>query len=379
MFFCLQQRLDGLFQVYDVLLSGLQVAVAVYEEQARQVADVVELQHVAFYTFFAEHADPGQCFAPLLPHVLVGVETYLVDFQPSVVILLVEFSHVQQPFGASVHGEGHEVEQDYLSAQVAEFSFVAVDVGECHVDDAQFAHLVAVDIQHNLSWLRLVATTFLYDGAEVFGACAVGVLLVPRIGNSTHPDEVALVLVGIEDESAAECLEAGIITICGIVVIQNEILLDFRFVLSDEAAYHRVPLLESVVTVCGDASCLALHVGKFNAEQTNAVAGVAAFHTVAERQAVQACLYAHCLGAVDGKIDALSADAETIELRTAGGFFSEAEHSVVSQPDAVDGYRAFAQRQVFQVEHTRVGVADTTFNAECLLLFALAQQNKREE
>jgi hypothetical protein len=34
---------------------------------------------------------------------------------------------------------------------------------------------------------------------------------------------------------------------------------------------------------------------------------------------------------------------------------------------------------VFQVEHTRVGVADTTFNAECLLLFALAQQNKSEE
>ena len=186
-------------------------------------------------------------------------------------------------------------------------------------------------------------------------------------------------MIGIEDECAAECLEAGIITVCSIVVIQDEILLDCRFVLPQKAAYHRVPLLESEVAVSGDASCLALRVGQFKAEQSDAVAGGAALHTVAERQTVQACLYAQRFGAVDDKIDALPTDAETVELRTAGGFFPETEHTVRSQPDTVDGNRTLAQRQVFQVENARVGVGDTTFNAERFFLLALAQQNKREK
>ena len=91
------------------------------------------------------------------------------------------------------------------------------------------------------------------------------------------------------------------------------------------------------------------------------------------------CRHAYRLCAVYAEVDALSANAEAVELRVSDAVFREAECAVLLQPYAVDGYCSFAQGQVFQVEHRVGSTADVACDAEGIFMPALAKYNCRKK
>ena len=154
----------------------------------------------------------------------------------------------------------------------------------------------------------------------------------------------------------------------------QEILLHLCFVLIDEALNHAVPLLDGEVAVCRDAACFSLQAGQFQAEEADGVARVAALYGIAERQVLHVSFDADRLCAVDGEVDALPANTESVELGAGDTWLLEMEGAVLRQPDAVDGDGSLSKGEVLQIEHQGVGSADVAFDAELFLLFASAKQ-----
>ena len=372
----LEQRFDCFSEVGDIFSASLQVAVAVYEEVAGQALHVVEGEHVALQSLLAIDADPGQCLASLLPEMFAGIQSDLIDFEALVVIPAIEFSQEQRSFRASVQGKCGEIEQNDVSAQAAECPLLTVDVRESHVDDAQFPHFVAVDVEHNLTWFCSVLPAFQYDVAEVLGAWARRVFLVPCIGHRLHPGQVALVVHRIEYEACAKRLETSVVAVGCAVVPMQEILLHLCFVFINEQLNHAVPLLDGEVAVCRDAACFSLQAGQFQAEEADGVARSAPLNNVAERHIRYIRLDANRLRAVYTKVDALPSYAKSVELGAGDTWLLEMEGAVLRQPDAVDGDGSLSKGKVLQIEHQGVGSADVAFDAELFLLFASAKQRE---
>ena len=76
------------------------------------------------------HADPRKLLAHGLPVVRVAVETYLIDFESSAVVFVVEFAQLDVALLAGRQTVGGEIKEDDVVGEICKAPLVAVDVVE---------------------------------------------------------------------------------------------------------------------------------------------------------------------------------------------------------------------------------------------------------
>ena len=86
----LEQRTDGGIQVGNILATSLHLRTSTDEIKGREGLNHIQFQGIGFEAVGTINADPWQLFGHLRPVMLVGIDRYLIDFQPLGMIFVVE-------------------------------------------------------------------------------------------------------------------------------------------------------------------------------------------------------------------------------------------------------------------------------------------------
>ena len=259
-----------------------------------------------------------------------------------------------------------EVEQHDLAGQLVQMAQLSLVVVQRNVDESGSLNLAGIDGAGAVS-LADAHVLHALDGdvVQVGTALGVGVVGVPAGGDGGIHLDIVLVGAWIEEQHVAQRLEEREIGIRLVGSREDILLLDLVLVLLNHVEDAVVRLVDGELLVVADKDGTALEVHLLEGELLDFLTVVGTADLVLRGHLRIGSLDGHRLGRVDGDVDNLVADAQSVELGSLRSLAAEREAAVGTELDGVDRCD-FADADVLQIEHGVLCLGDVSLYVKFL-------------